>query len=75
MPDTIKTDQKKDIFDKLMTLPLLRIFGPFFSKHREALLYLFFGGLAFFLNMILFFLFHTKFGMQEGLATAICWVL
>ncbi len=75
MPDTIETEQKIDIFDKLMALPLLRIFRPFFSKHREALLYLFFGGLAFFLNMILFFLFHTKFGMQEGLATAICWVL
>ncbi|MBP5464320.1 MAG: GtrA family protein [Treponema sp.] len=75
LTDANPTEQKKDLFDKLMSLPLLRIFEPFFSKHREGLLYLFFGGLAFFLNMILFFLFHTKLGMQEGLATAICWVL
>ena len=75
LTDTNPTEQKKDLFDKLMSLPLLRIFEPFFSKHREGLLYLFFGGVAFFLNMILFFLFHTKFGMQDGLATAICWVL
>lgn len=79
MPGTTEkaqeNERKKDIFDKLMELPLLRVFGPFFDKHREGLLYLFFGGLAFFLNMLLFFLFHTLFGMQEGLATAIGWVL
>ena len=75
MPDMTRTEQKKDLFDRLMTLPLLRVFGPAFSKHREGLLYLFFGGLAFFLNMLLFFLFHTEFGMQEGLATAVCWIL
>ena len=70
-----ETEHKKDIFDKLMGLPVLRIFQPFFDKHREVLLYLFFGGLAFFLNMLLFFLTHTKLGMQEGLATAVCWVI
>ena len=75
MQGTTGTDHKKDIFDKMMGLPILCIFEPFFSKHREGLLYLFFGGLAFFLNILLFFLFHTKLGMQEGLATAVCWVL
>ena len=75
MPEAQNTEHKKDLFDKLMGLPLLRIFEPFFSKHREVLLYLFFGGVAFFLNMVLFFLTHTKMGMQEGLATAVCWVI
>lgn len=69
------TEHEKDIFDRMMGLPVLRIFGPFFAKHREVLLYLFFGGLAFFLNMALFFITHTKMGIQELVATAICWVI
>ena len=75
MQGTTETEHKKDLFDKLMGLPILRIFQPFFDKHREVLLYLFFGGLAFFLNMLLFFVTHTKMGMQELVATAVCWVL
>ena len=58
------TEHEKDIFDRMMGLPVLRIFGPFFAKHREVLLYLFFGGLAFFLNMALFFI--TKETPENG---------
>ena len=35
------------VFDKLMELPILRIFNPFYKKYKEMLLYLFFGGLSF----------------------------
>ena len=35
--------EKKDIFDRIMGLPILRIFEPFYRKHKEVLLYLFFG--------------------------------
>ena len=45
--------ERKDIFDKLMHLPGLRIFEDFFQKHREGLLYLFFGGLTTLLNICL----------------------
>ena len=45
--------EKKDIFDKIMGLPVLRIFEPFYQKHREGLLYLFFGGLTTLLNLLL----------------------
>ena len=41
-------EEKKDIFDKLMHLPVLNIFEPFYKKHKEVLMYLFFGGLTFF---------------------------
>ncbi len=44
---------KKDIFDKIMGLPVLRILEPFYQKHREGLLYLFFGALTTFLNLLL----------------------
>ena len=46
--------EKKDIFDKIMSLPVLNIFEPFYKKYKEALLYLFFGGLTFFLSIFLF---------------------
>ena len=46
--------EKKDIFDKIMSLPVLNIFEPFYKKYKEGLLYLFFGGLAFFLSIFLF---------------------
>ena len=35
-----------DIFDRLMTLPGLRLLEPFYKKHKAVLLYLFFGGLT-----------------------------
>ena len=34
-------EEKKDIFDKLMHLPVLNIFEPFYKKHKEVLMYLF----------------------------------
>lgn len=40
-----------DIFDRIMSLPVLRIFEPFYRRYREQLLYLFFGGLAFLVNV------------------------
>ena len=54
-------EAKEDIFDKIMKLPIIRIFAPFYEKHKEGLLYLFFGGLAFFLSLILFWIFHIAF--------------
>ena len=47
-------EEKKDIFDKLMHLPVLNIFEPFYKKHKEVLMYLFFGGITFFLNIALY---------------------
>ena len=44
---------EKDIFDKIMGLPVLRMLEPFYQKHREGLLYLFFGGLTTLLNLAL----------------------
>ena len=35
--------EKRDIFDRMMALPILNIFEPFYKKNKEVLLYLFFG--------------------------------
>ena len=53
---------REDIFDRIMGLPGLRILKPWYSKHKEILLYLFFGGLAVFLNLGLFILFTKRLG-------------
>ncbi len=68
-------DQQNDIFDKLMGLPVLRIFEPFYKKYKEILLYLFFGGLAFFLNIFLFAAIDHLFGISELINNMICWIV
>ena len=71
-----KTEEKKeDIFDKIMHLPLLNIFEPFYKKYKEGLMYLFFGGLAFFLNVFLFWAFTDLMKINDLLANAISWVI
>ena len=37
----------RDIFDVIMSRKLFRSLYPFYSKYKEGLLYLFFGGLTF----------------------------
>lgn len=67
--------EKKDIFDKIMGLPGLRILEPFYKKYKEILLYLFFGGLAVVLNIGLFAWFDLAFGMEALINNIICWVI
>lgn len=66
---------KDDLFDRMMRLPGLRIFGPFYRRHREVLLYLFFGGIAFFLNFFLFLWLDTVLSVNELLNNMICWII
>lgn len=68
-------EKKTDIFDKIMHLPVLRIFEPFYKKYKEVLMYLFFGGIAFFLNIGLFVLFCEMMNITELIANVICWVI
>ncbi len=66
---------KEDVFDRMMRLPVLRIFEPFYKKHKEVLMYLFFGGLAFFLNLFLFAFFTETCRINELVSNAISWVI
>lgn len=65
---------EQDIFDKIMQAPVLSILEPFYKKHKEVLLYLFFGGVSFFLNLILFAVFCKKLNINELIANVICWI-
>ena len=39
-------EKQEDIFGRIMALPLLSKFAPFYKKHKSVLLYLLFGGLT-----------------------------
>lgn len=69
------TEQKKDIFDRIMELPGLRVLQPFYQKQKEALLYLFFGGLAFVLNIAVFALLSNVFHLDPLLGNVISWII
>ena len=68
-------EKKEDIFDRMMHLPGLRILEPFYTRNKQVLLYLFFGGITFFMNMILYALLTDRAHMNELVANVICWVI
>ena len=37
---------KPDIFDRIMSLKILKWANPFYTKYKEVLMYLLFGGLT-----------------------------
>ena len=67
--------RRRDIFDRIMSLPLLRLLNPFYQKHREVLLYLFFGALTTAVSWVSFYLFYYPLGMNEQISNLISWVL
>lgn len=70
-----KWEPKPDIFDKCMMLPILRIFYPFYESYREALLYLFFGGITLFLNLGIFIGIDHFTDINELINNIICWII
>ena len=67
--------EKKDIFDKIMSLPGLRIFEPFYKKNKEVLLYLFFGGLSFIVSVSSYAYFNLVLDLNALIANIFSWIL
>ncbi len=66
---------KQDIFDRIMAWEKLSSWQPFYKKYKEPLLYLFFGGLAFFLSICLFWVFTVPFEMNAMVANIVDWII
>ncbi|MBR1714926.1 MAG: GtrA family protein [Treponema sp.] len=66
---------KKDLFDLLMEKRCFRFLNPFYKRHKEVLLYLFFGGLSFLVNLGSFMLCASLFDMNELAANVIAWII
>ena len=64
---------KQDIFDKIMSLPGLRRLYPWYERHKQVLLYLFFGGLTTLVSIGSFVLADAL--VNELIANIISWIL
>ena len=66
---------KKDIFDRFMSLPgLRRLYKPY-KKHKAILLYILFGGGTTLVNILSFILFNSVLHMSAPVANLPAWVL
>lgn len=66
---------KKDFFDLLMEKQCFRFLNPFYKRHKEVLLYLFFGGLSFFVNIGSFIFLNKNLSLNELVANVISWIV
>lgn len=66
---------KKDLFDLLMEKRCFRFLNPFYKRHKEVLLYLFFGGLSFLVNVGSFIFLNKSLSLNELVANVISWIV
>ena len=64
-----------DVFDRLFACRILKPLQPFWQRHREVLLYLFFGGLTTVISIGSFWLCESGFDLNEHIANTISWLL
>ena len=70
-----QNEKRPDLFDRLMRLPLLRLLEPFYRRHKEGLLYLFFGGVTTLVSFFVFWLLEGPLGWNELVANLLSWVI
>ena len=66
--------EHNDIFDRLFSWKLLRFAQPFYAKHKEVLLYLFFGALTTIVSIGTFSIFTYVIPLDELFANIISWI-
>ncbi len=67
--------KEKDIFDRIMELPILNIFEGFYRKYKEVLLYLFFGGLTTVISIGSYSYCDVVLHIDPLIANIISWIL
>lgn len=65
----------RDIFDRIMDWKLFRPLRPFYSAHKEVLLYLFFGGLTTLVSILTFAFFTIALGIDVLWSNVLSWIL
>ena len=65
---------KNDIFDRIMHIPILKTFEPFYKRHKEVLLYLFFGVLSFLISIGTYALFTEVLHINVLIANIFAWI-
>lgn len=64
----------RDIFDKIMALPGLKRLEKPYKKHKEFLLYMFFGAGTTVVSIGTYWLFDGVLGVNELIANVISWI-
>lgn len=64
-----------EAFRCIMGLPLLSILNPFYKKHKEILLYLFFGGLTFVISVSTFTFFNMVYQWNALFSNVLSWII
>lgn len=64
-----------DIFDRLMSLPGLRVFAGPYRKYKSILLYLFFGGVSLVINIVLFIVLVNIMCLDALISNVVCWTV
>ena len=67
--------EKKDIFDRIMELPVFNIFEESYKAHKEMLLYLFFGGLTTLISILIFGGLNIGLAINALVANIISWII
>jgi len=70
----LKKMNNTDIFDKFFSLPIFKLFFPFYKKHKEPLLYLFFGVLTTVVSILVFWIFTAVIPTNELIGNIISWI-
>lgn len=65
----------QNIFDKEKSDSVVTDIKNFLKRHRTSLLYILFGGFAFFLNIFLFVVLGTYTTINEHANNIICWII
>lgn len=68
-------DKKKDIFDRIMQLGILKRFYPLYEQYKEVLLYLFFGALTFIVSISSYAFFELILGVTPLVSNVFSWIL
>lgn len=68
-------NEKKNFIDKIMEKPSMAKYAPAYIKHREFIMYSFFGILAFFVCMATYAYCNVTLGINELLANAYSWIV
>lgn len=58
-----------------MCFRIVRMLVSFYKKYKEKVLYLFFGGVSFVVNIVLFAICSRIWGLNELLANVISWIV
>ena len=67
-------EHRQDIFDKIFSWRLLRFVQPLYKKHKEVLLYLFFGALTTAVSLGTFYLFTAVIPLDPLIANILSWI-